>query len=311
MLDYHLITNHKISGDPGRPSGALVYYVDSVSGSDTNSGETWATPFVTIQKAITMQIANTNGTGDVIYVAPGNYVEDLTGNLTKVQLIGATCGGTPEVVSIRPTAGSAYTGVLENASIRNIDFRQSSSTNPAQAVLELTDMFSSIVDNCAITGVSNTANSMGILIGSDTAASGELMFNSKISNCLISTFGARTSEFEIGISIGQTDTQNASRKFSNSVIQGNRIFAEVLGIALYTAAANNPASVIDKNWVSSNQGQCSTAGIKSISATDTLCMVTRNYIRGVDAIAGFTDDNVLDNWVANDGTPAVENPAQT
>jgi len=72
-----------LSESPGKR-----WYVDTVNGLDTYNGLNWSTAFKTIQKAITTQIAESSGLGDLIFIAPGTYAESLTGDLTRVALIG-------------------------------------------------------------------------------------------------------------------------------------------------------------------------------------------------------------------------------
>lgn len=299
-------------GNPIQPTFGNCFFVDTTNGDDTNGdGLLPSTALATVTAGITAQTALTGSLGDIIYVMYGNYTgEEITGALTACQLIGATaCGGNPEGVSIRPDAGAAYTGVMTNAAIRNMDFRSSSGTNKDYAALELTDMWNSTVDGCIISAGADDANSKGLLVGSNTEAASEFMFNSAITNNFFTTFGARGNEFMQALRIGNGSTNIATRKFSNSVIADNRIFAESQGIILYTGATNNPASIITRNHVASNQGQISVAGISSNGATDLLVLVTKNYVRAVDAIYGFTAACVFDNWVANDETVAIEGPA--
>jgi len=260
------------------PYKANHWYVDGTDGSNTYSGKSWEGAKATIQAAITAQGADTNSKGDVIWIAPGNYAEALTGALTNVSVIGATCGGVPEVVSIRPTTGSAYTGVMTNAGFYGIEFKNSSGTNKDYAAVELTDMFNSIIDNCVFNGANTNGASKGILIGSNTEAAGELMFNSKIINCYFGTSSGRTNQFIQAIKVGNGNTNNATRKFTNSLIAGNRIFANQDGIYIDVAAPNSTGSVIANNFISS----CEAAGqvlygIRFAQA-DTLCMVTNNRI---------------------------------
>lgn len=270
---------------------SLDFYVDGTYGRDANSGKSWQGAFKTIQAGISAQIAQTKGMGDRIFVAAGNYAEDLEGNLTKVQLIGATCGGTPEVTSIRPTAGSAYTGIMENASIRGFDFRQSS-TNPEQAVLEITDMLSSVISNCAIIGTTDDEASCGILIGSDSEAAAELMFNSGITHCLFTTHGARSSESFWGIKVGNGSTNNATRKFTNSYINHNRIFAEDKAILIDIADNNGCGSEIAYNTVGSNQANgAATNGICSERTNNDVHVHSNRVVAANNLVLNFTNSN--------------------
>src|SRR5690606_6191029 len=53
-------------------TGATVYYVDPVSGSDGNSGLTEGLPL----KTLAVAFAKTAGTGTMIYAKPGRYYHD-------------------------------------------------------------------------------------------------------------------------------------------------------------------------------------------------------------------------------------------
>jgi len=286
------------------PYKANQWYVDGTDGRDRYSGKSWEGAKKTIQAAITAQGADSDSKGDVIWIAPGNYAEALTGSLTNCMVIGATCGGVPEVVSIRPTTDSAYIGTLTNAGFYGIDFRNSSSSNKDHAAVELTDMFSSIIDNCTFIGANTDGDSKGILIGSDTEAAGELMFNSKITNCHFSTHAARGNQFITAIKIGNGTTNNATRKFSNSQISGNTIYANASGIYIDTGAENNVGSSISNNFISSNENYGRVLhGIEFIQ-DDQMTMVTNNRIicnASGDAIINCQTGNALHNVVSEAG----------
>lgn len=292
------------------PTFGNIWYVAS-GGDSGNSGQSPTDAFDTITDAITAQAAGTDSLGDIIYVMYGNYVgEEIAGNLTACQLIGVTGGGTPEGTSIRPNAGSAYTGTLTNAAIRNIDFRQSSSSDQDHAVLEFTNMDNSIIDNCAIISVADVADSKGILIGGETEVASEFFHHSRITNCFISTYSMRNAEFDFGIRVGMGATHQATRLCRNSVIADNRIYAMNNGIRIDVGPSNGHGSVISGNVIASNQnyGMVAVAGIKSVQ-TDQLIMVCDNRVTALDAISGFTAGNVLQNITNENGTVSIEGPA--
>ncbi|GAG14908.1 unnamed protein product, partial [marine sediment metagenome] len=254
------------------------WYVDGTDGRDRYSGKSWEGAKKTIQAAIAAQRADTDSKGDVIWIAPGDYTEALTGNLTNVMVIGATCGGVPEVVSIRPSTGSAYTGNMVNAGFYGIDFRNSSGTNPDFPALCIPNMQHSIVDNCTFIGVNTNGSSKGILIGAVAEAANEHMFNSKITNCRFSTHAGRTNQFIYGIRIGNGATNQGSRQFIQSEISGNRIYTNQHGIYIDTGESNNGGSSISDNFISSNENFGRVLyGIEFIQA-DELTMVTDNRI---------------------------------
>lgn len=95
----------------GNPSGT-AYYVSAASGDNLNDGLTWDTSFATIQKAFDTV---TTAVGDVIYVAPGPYAENLTLAKSKVSIIAAVPTGNAKRVAVSPTSGIALdlqTGAL-------------------------------------------------------------------------------------------------------------------------------------------------------------------------------------------------------
>ena len=286
------------------PYKANQGYVDGTDGSNTYSGKSWEGAKKTIQAAITAQRADSDSKGDVIWIAPGHYTEALTGNLSNVMLIGATCGGVPEAVSIRPSTGSAYTGEMVNAGFYGIEFRNSSGTNPSYAAINLTEMESSIIDNCVLNGANLDGASKGILIGAETEGSWETMFNSKITNCQFSTHTARTYQFIYGIRIGKGNTHSGTRQFIQSEISGNRIYTNQHGIYLDTGASNNGGSSISNNFISSNENWGRVLhGIEFIQE-DQLTMVTDNRIicnASGDAIINCQTGNALHNVVSEGG----------
>jgi len=80
-----------------------MYKVDGTNGSDDNSGK-MDSPKKTIQAAVTLQIAERTGLGDVIWVMPGTYAESITGDLTQCKLMGYH----PFAVRVTPSASHAY-----------------------------------------------------------------------------------------------------------------------------------------------------------------------------------------------------------
>jgi len=294
-----------------RPYGALDFYVDGTDGRDTHSGKSWNGAFATVQAAITAQRDQTTAKGDVIWIAPGTYAETLTGNLTKVQVIGATCGGMPDAVTIAPTADNAYAGTLAQSAFRNIVFKQSSSSNPAYGAIAV-KLSESIIDNCFFVAVSDTANSVGIRIGAETDATWELMCWSVISNCLFGSTGAKENEFDAGICFGNygNNENSATRLFNYSHIYNNRFTVHNHAIKLTIDAANGKGGIISHNWISSAQGNAGTSshGIWACgNSTDLLCMVTDNRIvSSNDAIKGFQPQNVFHNYISEGGVEKEE-----
>lgn len=77
----------KVLGDfapDGNPSGTK-FYVDGTNGVAGNEGKSWGNPVATITQAVAKATA---GAGDVIFVAPGEYDEDVTVDVSQVSLVG-------------------------------------------------------------------------------------------------------------------------------------------------------------------------------------------------------------------------------
>lgn len=288
------------------PSFGTTWYVDGTNGLNGNSGLEPNKAFKTIQRGISVQIANTTSLGDTIYILPGTYAEELTGALTDVQLVGA-CPHSPGAVKVEPTGGSAYRGVMTRAAIRNIALYNSTSTNPTYASLSITTMYDSLVDNCQIVGASDTEGATGIRIGTEgTSVGSERMWGSRISNCTWRHYGTGLNNHEYGIVFGLTGStsQAASRSFRYSEICYNHIYAQVQGIEININSANGGGGSIHHNVVGSSQfnGNCSSYGIEATESgePDQLIKVYLNHINASDPIRNFFAGNCTGNWVSVD-----------
>jgi len=287
------------------------YYVGGPNGSNGNSGLSKTSAFGTIQAAITAQIAYSQGYGDVIYVAPGTYAESLTGDLEDVTLIG--CGSMPGAVRIRPTDGSAYRGIMTRAAIRNMLLANSSDSNPLYAALSITKMEDSLVDNCQIAGVNNAVESTtGIRIGTETTSVVyEMMWGSRISNCMWKHIGSQNNNVYAGIVFGLTGVKDeaASRNMMFSEICYNHIYAEAKGIELNITSANGGGASIHHNVVGSAQfnGNCSSYGIWATETgeEDQLVKVYFNHISASECIRNFKAGNVQGNWTSVGGAEST------
>jgi len=288
------------------PIFGKIWFVDATNGTASGDGSS-DLPFSTVQLALTAQIANTTSLGDVIYIMPGTYVESITSDMTKVQIIGTTCGGTPEAVTISPSDGNGYTGTLAQSAFRNIRFLGATSAHKTYAAIAV-KLGESIIDNCVFAGKSDTATNVGIRIGFETDEEWEYMGWSTISNCLFGAKGGRYNLFDAGICFGNfTGNDNSNtRSFTFSHIVNNRIYANENGIKLGCAAGNTSGGVISHNWIGT---QTNSWGIwSSVGPTDTYCMVTDNRITSAnDCISGFHAMNVLANVVTQGGVTDVEN----
>ncbi len=283
-----------------------VYFVDGTNGLDGNNGSN-ESPWKTIQKAITYQIANTTGLGDIIYIMPGTYAESLTGALTNVSLIGV---GWP-LVAIAPTTSNAYVGAVTDSVIKGIQFLEPTAASSVTSAVSASSLRGSIISDCAFTGKTGTQGSTGLRVGIDASAASEAMFQSVITRNVFDQSGGRTKEWACGISVGPYNvlTDAATRVFAFSEISYNQIWSEEHGISLITNAGNG-GGIIKNNIIGSRQNTGgSGAGIYHTGdSDDILSKVIDNRITCVtDAIQGFTTGNVQGNIVSlNGATPAAE-----
>jgi len=316
-----VIHGAKVGGVPilpgsggGMPIFGDVYYVNGTGGNNGHDG-TFKNPLKTIQAALTLQIANNSGRGDVIFVMPGTYAESLTGTMSNVQIVGLqTGGGAAHMASIRPTASYAYTGSMTDSAFRNLLLMSPSTTNTEYAAIMPTYMGYSAIENCFICGRAD-GSVTGIQIGTPTDDATVVKCDySSISNNIISTFYASTAQFAYGIQVAALTEANAlSKQMHNTVIANNRIEAKTTGIALGVQQHKSLGSVIRGNMISSQEDDRGpTYGIKSYTAiSNQTCFVIGNYIKALtDCISQIEAENVLGNFISTAGaTPVRENPA--
>ena len=303
-----------IPGGSAMPVFGDVYIVDGTNGLDGNAG-TSEYPFKTIQKALTTQIANNSGKGDIIYVMPGTYVESLTGTMDKVSIIGLRngVGVGAHMASIRPAASYSYTGSMTDSSFRNLILMSPSTTNTEYAAIMPTYMGYSAIEDCFICG--RAAGSVaGIQLGVPTNDVTVVKCDySSISNNIISTFYGSNCQFTYGIQHGPTAGANSAYKqILGTVIANNRITAATCGISISGGVAKNYGSVISGNVIDSFESSAGpTYGIVSQVQSQDAPLVINNYIKAVtDCIQNFLDENVMGNFCAlNQATPIRENPA--
>lgn len=302
-----------------RPYGALDYYVDGTDGSDSNSGKSWEGAFATIQAAVTAQIADTNSKGDVIWVAPGTYAESITGNLSKVQIIGTDCGsGNSHAVSIRPTASYSYTGNMTDSAFRNIMFMSPSSSNKTYPAVLLTYMGYSTIDNCTFIGRDSTCVE-GLQLGATADGTTVIKCDfSRITNNKFDSFYGANLAFSHAIKLGTvTGTNGAYRQMYHSVIAGNTISARTIGIWLGCGANKANGTVIANNYIGYGDtgNGCSSYGIGGLATGDAALYrlwVANNYIMAVDGLYQIDDGCSFNNFVSASGASVVtELPVRT
>ncbi len=306
------------------PGGAMgpvfgrTYFVDGTNGNDANSGRDPSRAKATIQAALTLQIADAvtkASLGDVIYVLPGTYAESITGNMTKVQIIGVGRTGVRPLAKIHPTTSYAYTGEMTDAGFKNLEFvtpTTSNKTYPAICITGTTyTMVRSFIDHCFFYGgVDNdVAETTGICIGTFAAGNStyEYMETSEITNCVFGAVGGRKHQFSYALTVifsGTSPGGTAYKGMSNCLIAGNRFSAKTSAILINTAGQGNSGSVIVNNIIGSQESTTGPTyyGIGFANA-DELCMVIGNHINAnTGAIYnGGTAGQVLENWVAVQG----------
>lgn len=274
--------------------------------------------YTTIQAAITANIAaGINNT--VIFVSPGNYAESITGDLTNVDLIGTGRGQ----VSVRPTAGSGYAGIITGSLISGIDWRTPTTTNVTYPALQATDLIDSEISDCSFTGTTDPTNqdvgTCGIQIGAIVETSWEQMVNSKIIHNVFKDDGSRTNELSHGIRFGYlaSSANSATRINRYNEIAYNHIQAEYKGIWMQVNRTNHNGSSIHHNWIHSSQGGDAGTSDVGIHAEDantdatSLLMVTDNrVISDIDAIAGVNTNAVQGNIVGVNGAAPTSETGQ-
>ena len=293
------------------PIFGKIYYVDGTNGSDYGKdGLSLANAFATVQKAITVQTAETEDMGDLIWVLPGTYSENLSGALTNMTLRGLPVGTGSRSI-IRSVAGhNAWHGNLSSAIIRDIEF-QSNATDDA-AIFLVKTIIKSTFHNVIFR--SRQVGSIGLQIGGQTSGASETweyMEDSLVSDCTF-TCDTEANDLYCGINFGvyaDDDSNAAQRLFQRSRITGCNIQAQKRGINMLTGNSNNQGSMIDNNFITGNLGPAgpSEYGIRH-NDSEFMVMIANNFIKsGATAISGFSAYNLLGNIVAGgDAIPVYE-----
>ena len=295
----------------GAPCVGKIWWVDGTNGLNSNSGRKPKQAKKTIQAAVDSQISETSSLGDIIYVMPGVYPESITGNLTKVSIIGIPqYGHAAGTIAINPTAGSAYTGDMYHATLKNLLILSPSTSNKTVDAVYLTNMRWSSIENCTFAGADGTCVT-GLQVGSeaDTAVAGACDYN-LIANNIFSTHAGYNSEFTHPIKIGSAGSTGAGAKtMVNTRITGNIVYGTTIGIYIGVVAGAQYGSIIDHNFVSSGSREhgCATAGISNISASATT-LVVENWINAEDGLVNWNTACTMNNTVANAGTVVKELP---
>lgn len=129
------------------------FYVDGDNGSDDYDGLSWAKAFKTIQKAITTSNALADWTWkkfNTIWVMPGDYPENLDGDILMTHIVGLGIDGTDTMVNICPTTGSVLAKVaadscnLVGAHLANLRFE----VKEAVPILDIEVANNSLIEHC-------------------------------------------------------------------------------------------------------------------------------------------------------------------
>jgi hypothetical protein len=288
-------------GGVENPIFGKVWYVNKATGSDSNSGTDPNKAFNTIQKAITTQIAESTGLGDVIYVFPGEYPEALTGNLTKVSIIGVPFWGEAFGVQILPSAASAYKGTLWEARLQNLFMTSPSTSNTELPALHLDNCRFSTIQNCMFNG--RAADCVeGLQIGNtDEVATAANCDATRIIGNTFTTFYGAASQFTFGIKIGRVgyDAGASVKQCWGTEIAYNKIFAATSGIYLGISGDKSGGTTIHDNAIFSLEDVkgCTAAPIMAYTANQAL--VYNNFCAHKEAsaaISGFTAGCIVGNY---------------
>lgn len=288
-----------------------IWFVNGTSGSDGNNGELPTQAFKTIQKAITTQIAQTSSLGDIIYVAAGNYLgEELSGNLTKVSIVGLSTDYPWGAVIVGPEDASAYTGDMNNAMFKNICFMSPGTSSKTLPAVHLGNMRYSVIEDCHFMGRDPTCIT-GLQIGPETdVATTVHMDYCIIRRNHIGTWMGSASEFANGIKLGTIGgtTGDGNHICNGTKIEYNDIYALTYGIALNVAVDTADHTIIRGNVIDSvaTANGCAQVGIYVENSAKV--MIVNNRVNADDGIEAGSSMRILGNIVANAGAPAGENP---
>lgn len=274
----------KLGGDT-----AINYYVDAnhANASDSNDGTDPEAPFLTIQAAITannalIDWADTPSEFNTIWIAPGQYAENLTPPYyCRMIGTGMALGTTTDIcVDVHPASGSPLAGTGLGLHLYNIRF----TCDTAHPVLDFGVMNSCTIENCAITDGNPGLATVGI----DTTDAN----SSWIVNCV---FKGNSNPLTTGI--------RSTGDFYSCRVVHNEICAVTTGIDLSGAALCGNA-VAAHNMIWGGGAVLLATGINDSVVGDLLCV--NNWITATDAINHADANMTIANHVINAGVGAVE-----
>lgn len=297
------------------------YFVDRTNGLDSNDGLRPGRAFKTIQRAITVQLADTTGLGDTITVLPGTYAESITTSaMANLRLRGVSA----DAVIVAPTASygllvgtdGSTTSTMTNSTIEKMTFLTPSTSNATYAALCVCYMTKSVIQDCKFKGTTTTGfdptHTTCLQIGNPTDTAWEFHEHSRISRCEFTANGGRVQEPGRCIQVGMASTATPAHKgFKSMIIEDCIMAAYDTAIHLQTGSSSCNGSVIRRNIITSHQGGIGPdIGIKSTAAdgTDAMMMIVDNKITSIsDCISNFSACNCQNNIVAVGGaTPDTE-----
>jgi hypothetical protein len=302
----------------GTPIFGTTYWVDANNGSSSYEGLEPSRAKATIQQAINLQIANTTGLGDVIYVLPGVYTEGLTGPLTKVSLIavGGNWGYGPNAAVIYPASASGLDEITTNqVEISNFTFVSPSTSTTLPAVHFANMRWTTFNNNALIGGAA--ACITGLQVGNEdaVATAANCDFN-RISNNYFGTVFGTSAQFQYGIKVGRAgyDAGASVKQCMSTVIENNTIAAAINGIYLGVYGGKADGTIIRNNYITSWEGGSDegTSGPSIMAYTASQAMVCDNYCATAAtaaAINGFQAGHVLGNLTSQNGTAKLETQA--
>lgn len=288
-----------------------VFYVDSVSGSDSNTGADWDNALATIDAAVNLC---TDYAGDVILVAPYHQeVQAASGNMITldvagVSIIGCGTGSTHSVVATgASTLHGGPTLICDHASAVAIyvisPSCRISGINFVSDVADVAKMVyiygvstvngdGAIVENCTF---KDNGAALEYLVGIQVASSADCQI---LNNTFYTTAAGGTDN---AIKLG-----SACHK---TLIQGNKAFGKFATGGILTSAVLTGLMIIDNIIVNAEA-----AIAIALSGTTSTGVLARNLLGGTTSIAAaLTGDDAMfcfENYVTGAaGASGIINPA--
>ena len=298
------------------------YFVDGTNGSDGNTGLRPDRAFATIQRAFTVQIADTTSLGDTIHVLPGTYAETVYASaMTLARLEGmsadsAIIAPTDDhglLIGIDKAGGNAVSPTMNKSHIKNMTFLTPSTSNTTRAAMLVAVIQKSVIEDCYFKGTTTTGTgasaTVGLQMGNRTDCEWEFHGDSRISRCKFFSNAGRATVCGVGIHVGsQTSASPTYTAWSHMMIEDCVIGAKDRGIRLNVGGSGCGASVIRRNVITSEETGGVGTGIEAVPQDDTLCSILENRIIYIqDAILGFSSGHVQGNIIGVwNGTPTDE-----